>query len=81
MYPNEPPVAGTPALTFEGTNTTYTWHTLDSDHWLVDGPVGVQTAINRSVEFDGAFDYLQTNGSATRTALLTDWSDLRKYFT
>lgn len=81
MYPKEPPVAGTPDQTFEGSNTSYTWRTLDGDHWLVDGPPGVQTAIQRSPEFEGAFDYLQTNGFATRTALLTSWSDLGKYFT
>lgn len=81
MYPKEPPAAGTPVQTFEGANTTYTWRTIDGDHWLVDGPPGVQTAIERSEAFEGAFDFLQTNGSASRTALLSEWRDLGKYFT
>jgi hypothetical protein len=59
--------------------TDYVFRGIAGDHWIIDGPVGIQTEI-RQLD-DGTFTMLRTDGKTSNEGTGDSWAEISaQYF-
>ena len=73
-FPEELPQAGATVgpIYYHGTN--YTFQGVADGHWLITGPVGIQTEIRR--EDDSSLSLIRTDGKTSQSGSADDWTEL-----
>ncbi len=73
-FPEDLPGVGTAIGPIHYHGTDYTFRGESEGHWIIDGPVGIQTDIRR--EDDGSFSLVRTDGKTSQSGTGDDWSEL-----
>lgn len=78
-FPEELPQPGETVGPISLHGTEYTFRGIDEGHWIIDGPVGIQTEIRRTDE--GTLTMTRTDGKTSQTGEGDNWEELSaQYF-
>jgi hypothetical protein len=78
-FPDELPKPGETLGPISEHGTDYLFRGITEDHWIIDGPVGIQTEIRRLD--DGTFTMLRTDGKTSNEGTGDSWEELAaQYF-
>jgi hypothetical protein len=78
-FPEELPAPGTSLGPIGEHGTNYTFHGIDENYWLIDGPSGIRTEIRRLA--DGTFTMSRTDGTTVNEGVGDSWEEIAvQYF-
>ncbi|HEX3678952.1 MAG TPA: hypothetical protein VHU90_04455 [Galbitalea sp.] len=78
-FPNELPNPGDSIGPIGEHGTSYMFHGIDENFWVIDGPVGVRSEIHRLD--DGTFAILRTDGKTVNEGTGDTWEEIAvQYF-